>query len=253
MKSLALCTILASGFALAACGGDDEGDDDGAEPDASTAPSVSATAANTSVVAGSAVNLQIDAENFTLEAPVDQPNADGHGHYHVYLDNATGGDYLAADASASVAVTIPAATSAGAHTLKVQLFNNDHSALSPEVSDTVDITVAVDTAAHVTASANPTTVTAGGDPTSVTIGVTNFTFVDPTTHTNPVAGEGHYHIFLDADTGGDYLVNDYRSPVNVSIPVGTAPGAHTLRVALFDNVHAALAPAVEDIINITVE
>jgi hypothetical protein len=253
MKSLALCTILASGFALAACGGDDEGgDDDGATPDASTAPAVAASAGNTSVIAGSAINLQIDTENFTLEPPEGQANADGHGHYHVYLDNATGGDYLAADASNSVAVTIPAATSAGAHTLKIQLFENDHTALSPEVSDTVDITVAVDTAAHVEATANPTTITAG-ETTSVTIDVTNFTLVDPSTNTNPVAGEGHYHIFLDADTGGDYLVNDFTTPVTVTIPADTAPGAHTLRVALFDNVHAALAPAVEDIVNITVE
>ena len=40
-----------------------------------------------------------------------QPNASGHGHYHVYLDNATGGNYLVEDAAANVQVTMSPAVS----------------------------------------------------------------------------------------------------------------------------------------------
>jgi len=248
MKSFVYGMISALVLALAACGGDD-GHDHDHDADANLSPSVTATSNGSTVIAGEAITLSITATNFELVDPAtNTTNADGHGHYHVYLDNATGGDYLVADFAATAQVTIPAATSAGAHTLKVQLFNNDHSAITPEVSDTVAITVAVNTAASVTASADPTTIVDG--TTDLTVAVENFTLVDPGTHTTNVPGEGHYHVYLDDATGGDYLTNDYQSPVHLT--VNTTAGPHTLRVELHNNDHSVLTPIVEDIVNVTV-
>lgn len=152
MRSLFLRSIvLLSTLALAAACGNDEyippGDD--AEPDANTvepdapatAPTVTATATPTTLAAGDTTTLTITVTNFTLEAPAGQPNAVGVGHYHVYLDAETGPNYLVADSTPTVVVMIPNATTAGPHTLKVQLFENDHTALVPEVFDVIDITV----------------------------------------------------------------------------------------------------------------
>lgn len=139
-------SMMALFLAMAACGG---GDDDmpmfdapPGNPDASTAPGVSATAAPDTLAADEMTTLTITTTNFILDpAAVGMANEAGHGHYHVYLDNETGANYLAADAAATVMVTIPAGTTAGPHTLKVQLFENDHTPLSPEVSAVVNITI----------------------------------------------------------------------------------------------------------------
>ena len=51
----------------------------------------------------------------------------GNGHFHVYLDGATGSDYLIATHVPNPMVQIPATTTAGAHRLTVSLRNDDHS------------------------------------------------------------------------------------------------------------------------------
>jgi hypothetical protein len=107
-------------------------------------------------------------------------------------------------------------------------------------------------AATVEATANPETVAAGA-VTVVTVTVTNFTLVDPAAMPPNMAGEGHYHIYLDNETGGNYLNVGFDGTEDVTIPVGTTAGAHTLRVALHNNDHTAVTPAVEDVVNITVQ
>ena len=131
MKLALQVAILALGGVLAACGDDMPTD---------TGPSLLATALPTTIAAGGDVTVTVTADHFTLEVP-GGPNASGHGHYHVYLDGATGGNYLAEDAAASVQVTIPGTTVPGPHTLRVELANNDHSALNPAVSTMIDLTV----------------------------------------------------------------------------------------------------------------
>jgi hypothetical protein len=232
---------------LVGCGDDD---DDMMTPDAPPAGrSVAATApGGTNVDCGSTVTLNITTTDFVLEAPTGQPNQDGHGHYHVYLDNATGGDYLAADAAATVDVALPAGVTAGAHTLRVELFENDHSAITPAITSTVELTVS-DAACVRIASATPATVAAGGD-TDLVIETGNFTFEAPMGQPN-AQGVGHYHVYLDDAVAGDYLAADAVSPVTVTIPAGTAPGPHTLRVELMENDHTELD--IEDTIDIVVQ
>jgi len=97
---------------------------------------------------------------------------------------------------------------------------------------------------------NPTTM-AAGSTVQASVTVTNFNLVDPNTHMTDVAGQGHYHIYLDAQT--NYLVAGQTPQIAVKIPAGTSAGAHTLRVSLSDNKHVALAPPVDETIDITVQ
>ncbi len=95
----------------------------------------------TTVVAGGTVNGTVTVENFILEAPMGQPNQEGHGHFHIYLDDAMGVNYLVAGETTSVPITIPGGTAPGAHTLRISLGQNSHAPVSPPVEDVVDITV----------------------------------------------------------------------------------------------------------------
>jgi hypothetical protein len=67
------------------------------------------------------IEVKFTVTNFTLEAPNGQPNVQGHGHGHLFLDAAT--NYAAAGISPLTAMGVPA----GMHKLKVELHNNDHS------------------------------------------------------------------------------------------------------------------------------
>jgi hypothetical protein len=101
----------------------------------------------------------------------------------------------------------------------------------------------------ITMTVDPDTISAGGT-TTATVMVTNFILQPPGGANEP--GHGHYHIYLDKASGGNYLVADQVPMVTVKIPAATAIGPHTLRVSVSDNNHAPLVPAVEDVVDITV-
>lgn len=84
------------------------------------------------------ITLTISVTDFVLSPDgIGAANQDGVGHYRVYLDNASGDDYLAAGADATARVMIPADISDGSHDLRVVLHNNDKSPLDPAVEGSV--------------------------------------------------------------------------------------------------------------------
>lgn len=92
------------------------------------AVTIASPADNTSVAANAMLPLTLTLMNFTSRdfagrSGVNPPN----GHLHVYLDDASGSDYLIATHLTSPMVRIPAGTSAGAHRIVVSLRNDDHS------------------------------------------------------------------------------------------------------------------------------
>lgn len=105
------------------------------------AASVSMVVTPDTMAAGATVDVVVTVEGFVLEAPEGQPNEDGHGHFHIYLDGATGGNYLLAGQTENVSLTIPANTEPGAHTLRISLGENSHAPVSPPIEAVVDITV----------------------------------------------------------------------------------------------------------------
>ena len=84
------------------------------------------------VAAGGDISMELAFDNFTLE-PIGPsvPNAPDAGHYHVYIDDEDGADYLLVSVELSPVVTIPANVAFGEHVLRVSLRNNDHSPIDP--------------------------------------------------------------------------------------------------------------------------
>jgi len=125
--------------------GDADGDGDGdadADGDADpNAPSITITILEEAIHAGDSITVSIAVENFVLEEPVGQGNEDGHGHYHIYLDDDVGGDYLIAGAAAENQVDLPRNLSVGAHSLRANLTANDHRPFNPSIEGTADFTV----------------------------------------------------------------------------------------------------------------
>jgi hypothetical protein len=84
------------------------------------------------------ITLTISVTDFRLASDsIGAANQDGVGHYRVYLDNASGDDFLASGADPTTKVTIPADISDGSHDLRVVLHNNDKSPLDPAVEGSV--------------------------------------------------------------------------------------------------------------------
>lgn len=135
---------------LVACSGEDDASKT-EQAKAGTQPSaVTGSAAGLSVKADKThavqpddeITLTISVTDFQL-APdsIGAANQDGVGHYRVYLDSASGDDYLAVGAEPVAKITIPADISDGTHDLRVLLHNNDKSPLDPPVESSVFLIV----------------------------------------------------------------------------------------------------------------
>ena len=129
---------------LVACSGEDEGGKAEQAKPASTAAatggaSLSVKADKTHAVQPEdKITLTISVTDFVLSPDaIGAANQDGVGHYRVYLDNASGDDYLAAGADPTTSVVIPADISDGSHDLRVVLHNNDKTPLDPVVEGSV--------------------------------------------------------------------------------------------------------------------
>jgi len=73
--------------------------------------------------------------NFVLTDPVGQPKALNTGHIHIFLDGAYYGQATSVSSIQFVGL------SPGTHTIKLELVNNDHTPLNPDVSKTITVTV----------------------------------------------------------------------------------------------------------------
>ena len=90
--------------------------------DHASSPTLTASADRTTLLAGESLDVTVAVTGFELVDPASAPpNRDGEGHYHVYLDDATGPDYLVATSALTTSVTIPDTTTPGAHVLHVVL------------------------------------------------------------------------------------------------------------------------------------
>ena len=147
VKSASIVIVGAFALLLAACSGEGDGGEAGkvdAAAEASAAPAaggatMSVKADKTHAVQpNDVITLTIDLTDFRL-APdgIGTANQDGVGHYRIYLDSASGDDYLAVGAEPTTKVTVPGDISDGSHDLRVVLHNNDKSPVEPGVEGSV--------------------------------------------------------------------------------------------------------------------
>ncbi len=204
--------------------------------------------AGETVKAGVAFTATLDVANFILEAP-GAANAAGHGHYHIFLDDTASMYLIQGFTPTTPDITLDAATSRGTHTLIASLRNNDHSALGVEGMVGVFVVEAGDPTITVSCT-DPAVCAAGvaaGGTVDVDVAATGVRFVAPGS-TSPY--EGHYHVWLDS-TAGPFEA-DFNPTHTVSIPAGTAAGAHTVIVSLRLGNHMAWTPATESMVTVTV-
>ncbi|MFA5869546.1 MAG: hypothetical protein WC941_07600, partial [Candidatus Bathyarchaeia archaeon] len=183
--------------------------------------------------------------NFQLVAPgaPGLVNAPEQGHIHVFLD----GDYYAIwDSAGPILFDV----APGNHTIRLQLVNNFHAALTPDISQAISV-MATDAP-----EGDPTILVlspAGALNADTTVrssfklsfSVVNFLLTDPVGQPDAL-NTGHVHVYLD---GKYYGLTSSQSPVPFD---DLAPGPHTIKLDLVTNGHAALNPPVTTTITVNV-
>ena len=142
-KQAAWVMVCAIAFAVIGCGdGSDKSAGSAPAPQAESSGAGMAMAASVSVSADKThavqpldeITLTVTTSGFTLsESAIGEPNEPDTGHYRVYLDSASGDDYLLESAAAVSKVTVPESITDGSHDLRVVLYSNDKNQLAPAV------------------------------------------------------------------------------------------------------------------------
>jgi len=185
--------------------------------------------------------------NFELAEPgipgmVNKPN---QGHIHVFLDDT----YYALWINEN---PIPFSNlSSGNHTIKLQLVNNDHSVLNPDVSKTIAISVTEAPSGQpslriLSPAGALNTDTNVATSFKVSFIVNNFTFADPVGQPNAL-NTGHIHVFIDEKY---YVLWTSTLPIPFD---SMAQGQHTIKLQLVTNRHSPLNPDVSTTITVNVQ
>jgi hypothetical protein len=188
-------------------------------------------------VDSSSVDLTFVIANFTLDpSAIGLPPVAGRGHWHLFVDGVYRG--LGTSLTATATRLMP-----GTHAIVVELYNNDHTDLIWAAFDQVTVTVNAGSPSVTILDPTPSTAL----PLNFTVlrvAAQNFSVVDKPDQT-PVAGEGHWHIFVD----GAFYGMAYTTSAVVE---GLLAGQHTVRVVLVGNNHVFVSPNVVDEVTITV-
>lgn len=179
------------------------------------------------------VGLSFNVSNFSVVPKFGQAPQPGEGHVHIFLDGA----YLFFSANTTMSVR---GLSAGAHTVRVELRENDHSALAVPVFGEVTFT-AQGRAPSIVIVAPPGGTILFGNATEVTVSVANFTLAPSSIGAPAVTGQGHIHVLVD---GFDRLEEgDLTAALD-----GLTPGDHTIKVELRNNDHSGLGAEVSAVV-----
>ncbi len=174
--------------------------------------------------------LRVAVSNFTMSAlDFGGWNLSGEGHMHIFDVVGTNEIYKAATPDTTFTVT---GWSVGRHTLKVELYNNNHTELPAEYSDSVNITVANPSIALVA----PTSIGQGQDLT-LTWTVGGFV-LDPGAFGGAAEpGRGHVHVFEVVNGTEIYKAATAGTSWTFT---GLSVGTHTFKVELYNNDHSEL-------------
>ena len=196
--------------------------------------------ANNQVVSTAGFRIQLRVQGFELNGPnYGGVSVPGQGHIHLY----EGTNLIGTTTSTSFDL---AALSAGSHTVKAELHNNDHSLFTDAshpfgYNATVTVTVA-NPSISILSPANNAGVSNAGFRISVAV---SGLVLDPENYggTN-IPGHGHIHVYEGTTLLGTTTTTWFDATL------GT--GDHTLRVELRNNDHSPLTPAVSTQITVHV-
>jgi len=174
--------------------------------------------------------LRVAVSNFTMSAAdFGGWNVSGEGHMHLFDVVGTNEIYKAATPSTTFTIT---GWSLGKHTVKVELYNNNHTGLPTEYSDSVNVTVANPSIVL----AAPTSIEQGQDLT-LTWTVSGFVLDPGAFGGAPELGRGHVHVFEVVNGADVYKAATAGSSWTFS---GLSVGTHTFKVVLYNNDHSPL-------------
>lgn len=179
---------------------------------------------------GSAVTVIFTVSEFNLTKPgTGGPVNPNEGHVDVYVD-----DVLTRKTSE---LAIDLALPSGTHGIRLQLVADDGTALDPDVTATVRVTVTRGPTAGTPSITilGPTEGSVRGSDVAVSFRVRNFALVPPGGPPD-VPNEGHIHVFLD---GIFYAEHTEYEPVHFGID---EDGVYNVTLQLVDNGHRSLTP-----------
>ena len=200
------------------------------------------------VVTGS-LPIEVEANGYVIDARyAGTPDSSVIGHYHEILDGRLVDMTPYRDGNRD---TMPmTGVTDGLHTLTLVPANNDHSMAGtatsipfyyegPFVPEPPGYTGAGSPGITITSPANGSTVSGGYF--TMTANVTNFVLCGDCFGKGDVAGEGHWHIFLD-QVAMSRMLTMAGGPSQVVSLKGVTPGWHTFYAVLVGNDHMPIMP-----------
>ena len=193
------------------------------------AVTIESPSAGSLILPGQTLSLDLQVEKFELVPPGGLPGGEldvADGHVRVYLDEATGDDYLVAEASSAPSVPIPEDLEPGAHTLTVVLVDTDGAPVGAAAS------IAVTSPGFDVLSPEDGGWLEYDTEIAVAVNVSAFELIEPGEDTEPEVGKGHYRVYLDDADGEDYLLASASLEDSFVLPEGVPSGQHELRFSL---------------------
>jgi hypothetical protein len=206
---------------------------------------------NNATVSGSQLVVEVRAQNFSLDpGAIGKPAKLGEGHWQVSVDGKFAG--LSADEVVSLPNDAYPMLSAGNHTIKVELLNNDHTPVAGAESSEIKVTIPSKSAMrYAPASGQPgIKILVPHDRTAVSsylvvwVKVRGFKENPEAVGAAAKAGEGNWHLYVDGKLAA-------VSASNVA-DVRLTRGKHNLRASLHNNDQSPVKGASSDQVTVTV-
>lgn len=199
------------------------------------------------LINSSSVEVHVDVVDFSLDPDrVGGSNEPGFGHWHLFLDGVYQNFVTGTEGFAATLTELEP----GPHEIRVELANNDHTALPfEEASDVVNITIAEgrpavrivqpDLPDREVAPWGQKVVLVNSGTLEITIEVENFILDAEGMDGPPVPGHGHWHLWVDGAL-------QLQTAETSAAATGLTPGYHRIVVTLTNNDHTELDPPVID-------
>lgn len=194
-----------------------------------------------SILYKNSLHLEVSIEDLEMNASaIGGENMVGEGHYHIYINDGLVGPFTD---TMVMLEDLPA----GDHVLKVQLVNNDHTPIIPEVMDMIEFTIASDMPSIMIDGPMEGSIIYD-DKLELMLNVSDFMLNATSIGLSNVPGEGHYHVYINETLVGPYT--------NLSVLLEDLPaGDHVLKIELRNNDHSPLMGDMEmfmDLIHFTI-